>query len=152
MCGRVFSSHTHTRVHARIFLPAYMHVLCSLFRGFALCVHICLLYKLSLFRKVMVVLLKDLWYHVCHNIGNSNKPNSKPNLVVLTVSLFYVIYYVRCLAGLICYCAALVLAVVFYCFHQHKLSLYDLSKYYTLILKEAKRAKGKNERKSKEMR
>lgn len=58
----------------------------------------------------------------------------------------------KALAGLICDCAALVLAVVFYCFHQRKLPLYDLSKYYTLILKEAKRAKGKNERKSEEMR
>lgn len=33
-----------------------------------------------------------------------------------------------------CDCAALVLAVVFYCFHHHKLQLYDLSKCYTLIL------------------
>lgn len=32
------------------------------------------------------------------------------------------------------------------------ISFYDLSKYYTLILKEAKRAKGKNEKKSEEMR
>lgn len=71
---------------------------------------------------------------------------------VLTVSLFHVIYYVRCLAGMICDCAALVLAVVFYCFHQLKLTFYELSKYYTLILTEAKRAKGKNERKSEEMR
>lgn len=61
---------------------------------------------------------------------------------VLTVSLFYVIYYFRCLAGWICDCTALVLAVAFYCFHQHTLLLYDLSKYYTLMLEEARRAKG----------
>lgn len=114
------------------------------------CAH---LFKLRLFRIVMMVTAKGFVVDpACHNKGNSNKPNSKPNLDVLTVSLFYVIYYVRCLARLICDCVALVLAVVFYCFHQHKLPLYDLSKYYTLILKEAKRAKGKNERKLEEMR
>ena len=58
----------------------------------------------------------------------------KPNLDVLTVSLFCVIYYGRRLAWLTCDCAAL---VVFYCFHQHEPPFYDLSKHHTLILTEA---------------
>lgn len=96
--------------------------------------------KLSLFRIIQQ--LKDLWYYICQNRGNSNKPSSKSNLDVLTVSLFYVICCVGCLAGLICDCAALVLAVVFYCFHQQKLSLYDLSKWCTLISEGSKESKG----------
>lgn len=91
-------------------------------------------------------------FEVFYAATKANKQNSKRDLDVLTVSPSGEIHYVRCLARLTCDGAALVQAIVSYCFHQRRLPFYDLSKHHTLILKAAKRAKGRNERKSKGMR
>lgn len=77
-----------------------------------------------------------------------NRLNSNPNLDVLTVSVFCVIYCITSSFRLDMWLCRPCFDVVFYCFHPLKRLFYD----YTFMLKEAKRAKGKNERKCGEMR